>query len=223
MSKPDYYQTLGIEKNSSESEIKKAYRKKAMKYHPDRNPDDKSSENKFKEAKEAYEILSDPQTRNTYDQFGHAGINSQGGMGGGFNSGDSFNDVFGDMFGDIFGGRRGGSQQNQSQRGSDLRYELTLDLEQAVFGDKVSIDIPSLSTCEPCNGSGAKPGTSPTTCQQCDGRGNVRVQQGFFTLQQTCPQCRGAGQTINDPCQSCSGQGRIQKHKEPYRLKYQQV
>ena len=213
MSKPDYYQTLGIEKNSSESEIKKAYRKKAMKYHPDRNPDDKSSENKFKEAKEAYEILSDPQTRNTYDQFGHAGINSQGGMGGGFNSGDSFNDVFGDMFGDIFGGRRGGSQQNQSQRGSDLRYELTLDLEQAVFGDKVSIDIPSLSTCEPCNGSGAKPGTSPTTCQQCDGRGNVRVQQGFFTLQQTCPKCRGAGQTINDPCQSCSGQGRIQKQR----------
>ena len=153
MSKPDYYQTLGIEKNSSESEIKKAYRKKAMKYHPDRNPDNKTSENKFKEAKEAYEILSDPQTRNTYDQFGHAGINSQEGMGGGFNSGDSFNDVFGDMFGDIFGGRRGGSQQNQSQRGSDLRYELTLDLEQAVFGDKVSIDIPSLSTCEPCNGS----------------------------------------------------------------------
>ena len=213
MSKPDYYQTLGIEKNSSESEIKKAYRKKAMKYHPDRNPDDKTSENKFKQAKEAYEILSDPQTRNTYDQFGHAGINSQGGMGGGFNSGDSFNDVFGDMFGDIFGGRRGGSQQNQSQRGSDLRYELTLDLEQAVFGDKVSINIPSLSTCEPCNGSGAKPGTSPTTCQQCDGRGNVRVQQGFFTLQQTCPQCRGAGQTINDPCQSCSGQGRIQKQR----------
>jgi len=213
MSKPDYYKTLGIEKNSSESEIKKAYRKKAMKYHPDRNPDDKNSENKFKEAKEAYEILSDPQKRNTYDQFGHAGINSQGGMGGGFNSGDSFNDVFGDMFGDIFGGRRGGSQQNQSQRGSDLRYELTLDLEQAVFGDKVNIDIPSLSTCEPCNGSGAKPGTSPTTCQQCDGRGNVRVQQGFFTLQQTCPQCRGAGQTINDPCQSCSGQGRIQKQR----------
>ena len=213
MSKPDYYQTLGIEKNSSESEIKKAYRKKAMKYHPDRNPDNKTSENKFKEAKEAYEILSDPQTRNTYDQFGHAGINSQGGMGGGFNSGDSFNDVFGDMFGDIFGGRRGGSQQNQSQRGSDLRYELTLDLEQAVFGDKVSIDIPSLSTCEPCNGSGAKPGTSPTTCQQCDGRGNVRVQQGFFTLQQTCPQCRSAGQSIIDPCQSCSGQGRIQKQR----------
>ena len=213
MSKTDYYKTLGIEKNSSEPEIKKAYRKKAMKYHPDRNPDDKNSESKFKEAKEAYEVLSDPQKRNAYDQFGHAGINSQGGMGGGFNSGDSFNDIFGDMFGDIFGGRRGGNQQNQSQRGSDLRYELTLDLEQAVFGDKVSIDIPSLSSCEPCKGSGAKPGTSPTTCQQCDGRGNVRVQQGFFTLQQTCPQCRGAGQTINDPCQSCSGQGRIQKQR----------
>ena len=213
MSKSDYYKTLGIEKNSSEQEIKKAYRKKAMKYHPDRNPDDKNSESKFKEAKEAYEVLSDPQKRNTYDQFGHAGINSQGGMGGGSNSGDSINDIFGDMFGDIFGGRRGDNQQNQSQRGSDLRYELTLNLEQAVFGDKVNIDIPSLSTCEPCKGSGAKPGTSPTTCQQCDGRGNVRVQQGFFTLQQTCPQCRGAGQTINDPCQSCSGQGRIQKQR----------
>ena len=213
MSKADYYKTLGIEKNSSETDIKKAYRKKAMKYHPDRNPDDKQSEAKFKQAKEAYEVLSNPQKRGAYDQYGHAGVNSQGGMGGGFNSGDSFNDIFGDMFGDIFGGRRSGGQQNQSQRGSDLRYELSLELEQAVFGDKINIDIPSLSSCEPCKGSGAKPGTSPTVCPQCDGRGNVRVQQGFFTLQQTCPQCRGAGQTINDPCQSCSGQGRVQKQR----------
>ncbi len=194
MSKQDYYQTLGIAKNSSDADIKKAYRKLAMKYHPDRNLGDTSSEVKFKDAKEAYEVLSDPQKRNAYDQFGHAGVNSQGGMGGGFNPGDSINDIFGDMFGDIFGSRRG--PRSNSQRGSDLRYELTLDLEQAVFGDSINIKVPSLTSCDPCKGTGAKPGTSATTCNRCEGRGAVRVQQGFFTLQQTCPECRGTGQTI---------------------------
>jgi len=211
MSKQDFYQTLGIAKNSTDAEIKKAYRRQAMKHHPDRNPGNKASEEKFKEAKEAYEVLSDPQKRSTYDQFGHAGMNTQSGMGGGFNPGDSFNDIFGDMFGDIFGSRRG--QRSNIQRGSDLRYNLTLDLEQAVFGDTIKIKIPSLTTCSPCKGSGAKTGTSRATCQKCDGRGNVRVQQGFFTLQQTCPACRGTGQTIPFPCTDCNGSGRVQKNR----------
>jgi len=211
MSKQDFYQTLGIAKNSTDAEIKKAYRRQAMKHHPDRNPGNKASEEKFKEAKEAYEVLSDPQKRSTYDQFGHAGMNTQSGMGGGFNPGDSFNDIFGDMFGDIFGSRRG--QRSNIQRGSDLRYNLTLDLEQAVFGDTIKIKIPSLTTCSPCKGSGAKTGTSRATCQKCDGRGNVRVQQGFFTLQQTCPACRGTGQTIPFPCADCNGSGRVQKNR----------
>ena len=210
MSKQDFYQTLGIAKNSTDAEIKKAYRRLAMKHHPDRNPGNKTSEQKFKEGKEAYEILSDPQKRSTYDQFGHAGMN-QSGMGGGFNPGDSFNDIFGDMFGDIFGSRRG--QRSNIQRGSDLRYNLTLDLEQAVFGDTIKIKIPSLTTCSPCKGSGAKTGTSRATCQKCDGRGNVRVQQGFFTLQQTCPACRGTGQTTPFPCADCNGSGRVQKNR----------
>ena len=211
MSKQDFYQTLGIAKNSTDAEIKKAYRRLAMKHHPDRNPGNKTSEQKFKEGKEAYEVLSDPQKRSTYDQFGHAGMNTQSGMGGGFNPGDSFNDIFGDMFGDIFGSRRG--QRSNIQRGSDLRYNLTLDLEQAVFGDTIKIKIPSLTTCSPCKGSGAKTGTSRATCQKCDGRGNVRVQQGFFTLQQTCPECRGTGQTIPFPCADCNGSGRVQKNR----------
>ena len=213
MSKQDYYQTLGLQKNSSDAEIKKAYRKLAMKYHPDRNPDDKNAEIKFKEAKEAYEVLSDNQKRAAYDQFGHAGVNNQAGMGGGFNTGDAFNDIFGDMFGDIFGNARGQRRQSSAQRGADLRYELDLDLEQAVFGETIKINIPSLIGCDTCAGSGAKKGTQATRCLRCEGRGSVRVQQGFFTLQQTCPECRGAGQTIKDPCIDCSGSGRVQKER----------
>ena len=213
MSKQDYYQTLGLQKNSSDAEIKKAYRKLAMKYHPDRNPDDKTAEIKFKEAKEAYEVLSDNQKRAAYDQFGHAGVNNQAGMGGGFNTGDAFNDIFGDMFGDIFGNARGQRRQSSAQRGADLRYELDLDLEQAVFGETIKINIPSLIGCDTCAGSGAKKGTQATRCLRCEGRGSVRVQQGFFTLQQTCPECRGAGQTIKDPCIDCSGSGRVQKER----------
>ena len=213
MSKQDFYQTLGIAKNSTDAEIKKAYRRLAMKHHPDRNPGNKASEEKFKEGKEAYEVLSDTRKRSTYDQFGHAGMNTQSGMGGGFNPnpGDSFNDIFGDMFGDIFGSRRG--RRSNIQRGSDLRYNLTLDLEQAVFGDTIKIKVPSLTTCSPCKGSGATTGTSLATCQKCDGRGNVRTQQGFFTLQQTCPACQGTGQTIPFPCTDCNGSGRVQKNR----------
>ena len=208
MSEQDLYQTLGIEKNSSDADIKKAYRKLAMKYHPDRNPDDSAAEQKFKSIQKAYAVLSDKQKRAAYDQFGHAGVNPQGGMGGGFNTGDAFNDIFGDVFGDIFGGGRGQARRSTAQRGSDLRYQVNLTLEQAVFGDKINVEIPSYNQCDSCTGSGAKEGTSATRCIKCDGRGAVRVQQGFFTLQQTCPECRGSGETIKDPCTICSGSGR---------------
>ena len=208
MSEQDLYQTLGIEKNSSDADIKKAYRKLAMKYHPDRNPDDSAAEQKFKSIQKAYAVLSDKQKRAAYDQFGHAGVNPQGGMGGGFNTGDAFNDIFGDVFGDIFGGGRGQARRSSAQRGSDLRYQVNLTLEQAVFGDKINVEIPSYNQCDSCTGSGAKEGTSATRCIKCDGRGAVRVQQGFFTLQQTCPECRGSGETIKDPCTICSGSGR---------------
>ena len=208
MSEQDLYQTLGIEKNSSDADIKKAYRKLAMKYHPDRNPNDSAAEQKFKSIQKAYAVLSDKQKRAAYDQFGHAGVNPQGGMGGGFNTGDAFNDIFGDVFGDIFGGGRGQARRSSAQRGSDLRYQVNLTLEQAVFGDKINVEIPSYNQCDSCTGSGAKEGTSATRCIKCDGRGAVRVQQGFFTLQQTCPECRGSGETIKDPCTICSGSGR---------------
>ena len=208
MSEQDLYQTLGIEKNSSDADIKKAYRKLAMKYHPDRNPDDSAAEQKFKSIQKAYAVLSDKQKRAAYDQFGHAGVNPQGGMGGGFNTGDAFNDIFGDVFGDIFGGGRGQARRSSAQRGSDLRYQVNLTLEQAVFGDKINVEIPSYNQCDSCTGSGAKEGTSATRCIKCDGRGAVRVQHGFFTLQQTCPECRGSGETIKDPCTICSGSGR---------------
>ena len=213
MSKRDYYEVLGVQKNASDSEIKKAYRKLAMKYHPDRNPGDSNAEQQFKSIQKAYAVLSDKQKRAAYDQFGHAGVNPQGGMGGGFNTGDAFNDIFGDVFGDIFGGGRGQARRSSAQRGSDLKYEINLTLEQAVFGDKINIDIPSYNHCDTCHGSGAKEGTSATRCVKCDGRGAVRVQQGFFTLQQTCPHCRGSGETIKDPCLDCSGSGRKRSNR----------
>ena len=210
MSKRDYYETLGVSRDASGDEIKKSYRRLAMKYHPDRNPGDESAEATFKEAKEAYEVLSDEQKRAAYDQFGHAGV-EQGAGAGGFNPGDAFGDVFGDIFGDIFGGGRRG--QSNVYRGADLRYELDMDLEQAVFGDTINIDLPTLQTCETCDGSGAKPGTQPVTCDTCGGQGQVRRQQGFFSVQQTCPVCRGTGQKIENPCGDCGGRGRVQKQK----------
>ena len=215
MSKRDYYEVLGVSKNASEAELKKAYRRAAQKHHPDRNPDDKQAEESFKECKEAWEVLSDSQKRAAYDQFGHAGVDSSmGGAGGpgaaGFGGG--FNDIFGDVFGDIFGGGRGGGGQ-RVYRGSDLRYNLDLSLEDAVAGTEVKIRIPTQVSCTECNGSGAKKGSSPTQCTTCGGRGQVRMQQGFFSVQQTCPHCRGTGSIISDPCHQCHGKGRVSEHK----------
>ncbi len=212
MSKRDYYEVLGVERDATAADIKKSYRRLAMKHHPDRNPDDTASESDFKEAKEAYEVLSNDQKRATYDRFGHAGLEQQaGGPGGGFNTGDAFGDIFGDVFGDIFGGGRRG--QSNVYRGADLRYELVLDLRQAVFGDTVNVELPTLQSCETCDGSGAQPGTSPVTCDTCGGHGQVRRQQGFFSVQQTCPSCRGTGRRIESPCADCGGRGRSPRTK----------
>jgi molecular chaperone DnaJ len=212
MAKRDYYKVLEVARNATEAEIKKAYRRLAMKFHPDRNPDDKDAEDKFKEAKEAYEVLTDAQRRAAYDQFGHAGVDAARGAGGaGFTAADAFGDIFGDVFGDIFGGGRRG--RAQVFRGADLRYELELDLDQAVFGDSVDIDFQTLTECGTCSGSGAAKGSSPVTCDTCGGQGQVRVTQGFFSVQQTCPRCRGRGQVIATPCDTCHGQGRVRRSK----------
>ena len=211
MSKRDYYEILGASRDASDADIKKAYRRLAMKHHPDRNTgDSEEAVEKFKEAKEAYEVLSDANKRAAYDQYGHAGVDpSMGGRPGAGAGG--FEDVFGDVFGDIFGG--GGRRGQRVHRGSDLQYNLELTLEEAVFGTEVKIRVPTLVACKTCSGSGAKKGTSATTCTTCGGAGQVRMQQGFFAVQQTCPQCRGKGQMISDPCTDCHGQGRKQEQK----------
>lgn len=212
MSKRDYYEVLGVSKGVDAKELKKAYRRVAMKCHPDRNPGDAAAEEQFKEASEAYEILSDSQKRAMYDQYGHAGLESGGG-GGGYGGGQgNFSDIFGDVFGDIFGGG-GGGRRGGPARGSDLRYTLELGLEEAVKGASVKIKVPTLVSCKPCDGSGAKPGTRPKTCTTCGGVGQVRMQQGFFQVQQTCPTCRGKGKEIGEPCSSCHGQGRTEETK----------
>ena len=210
MAKRDYYEVLGVSKSASADEIKKAYRRLAMKHHPDRNKDDDGSEARFKEAKEAYEVLKDADKRSAYDRFGHDGVRGAAGGAGGFGA-EGFGDIFGDVFGDIFGGggRRGGGPQ--VFRGADLGYELKLDLEKAVAGDDVKIDVPTQVTCETCKGSGAKKGSEPVQCTTCGGVGQVRMQQGFFSIQQTCPACKGAGTTIADPCKDCHGRGRVRK------------
>jgi molecular chaperone DnaJ len=212
VSKRDYYKVLDVPKNATEAEIKKAYRRLAMKFHPDRNPDDTDAEEKFKEAKEAYEVLTEPQKRAVYDQHGHAGLEAASRQrGGGFSGADAFGDIFGDVFGDIFGARRGG--RSQVFRGADLRYELELDLDQAVFGHSLEIEIPKLVECETCNGSGAAKGSAPITCDTCGGNGQVRISQGFFQLQQTCPRCRGSGTIVKNPCDTCLGQGRVRRSR----------
>jgi molecular chaperone DnaJ len=210
MAKRDYYKVLDLARTATEVEIKKAYRRLAMKFHPDRNPNDHEAEDKFKEAKEAYEVLCDAQKRAIYDQYGHEGLAARGG-GAGFSAADAFSDIFGDVFGDIFGGgRRGG---RQVFRGADLRYDLELDLEQAVFGHESEIEFTTLGECEPCKGSGAAPNSKVVTCETCHGSGQVRMQQGIFAVQQTCPRCKGRGQVITEPCDSCLGQGRSRKKK----------
>jgi molecular chaperone DnaJ len=217
MAKRDYYKVLDLARNASEAEIKKAYRRFAMKFHPDRNPGDHDAEEKFKEAKEAYEILSEPQKRAVYDQHGHAGIeatrNAHAG-GGGFSGGEAFSDIFGDVFGDIFGGARRGGGGPQVYRGADLRYEVEMDLAEAVFGRTIEIDVNKFSECELCHGSGAAKGSQPATCETCNGSGQVRISQGFFTLQQTCPHCRGSGRVVRNPCDQCLGQGRVRRLKK---------
>ena len=215
MTKRDYYKVLDVPKGATEAEIKKAYRRLAMKYHPDRNPNDQEAEEAFKEAKEACEVLTDPHKRAAYDQYGHAGVEaaSRGAGGRGGFGADAFSDIFGDVFGDIFGGARRGGRA-QVFRGADLRYELELDLSQAVFGHEVQIEVARLAECEVCHGSGAAKGTSPATCDTCGGAGQVRIAQGFFQLQQTCPRCRGAGTIVRNPCDACLGQGRVRRNRK---------
>ena len=211
MARRDYYQVLDVARTATDVEIKKAYRRLAMKFHPDRNPTDHEAEGRFKEVKEAYEVLCDPQKRAAYDQFGHAGVDASRGGGQGFDPRDAFGDIFGEVFGDIFGGGR----RNRSgvYRGADLRYELALDLEQAVFGAAANVEFTTLAECGECKGSGSAEGAKPATCETCRGAGQVRMQQGFFAVQQTCPRCQGRGQVITDPCSGCRGQGRLRRQK----------
>lgn len=212
MAKKDYYEVLGVDKSASERDIKKAYRRLAMKYHPDRTKGDKALEEKFKEANDAYEVLVDPQKRQAYDQYGHAAFDQSQGGHGGFGGGADFADVFGDVFGDIFGGGRG-RQRSQAQRGSDLRYNLELSLEEAVRGKTAELKVPTLVGCDDCGGSGAEKGSKAETCDYCHGQGQIQMRQGFFAVQQTCPKCSGRGKVIKNPCRSCHGEGRVEKTK----------
>ncbi|MFC3285602.1 molecular chaperone DnaJ, partial [Litchfieldella rifensis] len=216
MSKRDYYEVLGLDREADQKEIKKAYRRLAQKYHPDRNPGDETAAEKFREVSEAYEVLTDSEKRAAYDQFGHAGVEGQaGGFGGGGFGGagaGGFSDIFGDVFGDIFGGGGAGRRNPHApQRGSDLRYNLELDLEDAVAGTTVDIRVPRHVECGRCDGRGAEPGSSKETCPTCGGHGQVRMQQGFFAVQQTCPTCHGSGQMIKVPCHECHGEGRVRE------------
>jgi len=213
MSKRDYYEVLGVERTADEKDIKKAYKRLAMKLHPDRNRVSNDTEEQFKEVKEAYEVLSDPQKRAAYDKFGHAGVDPNMGAGGGAGFGGAdFGDIFGDVFGDIFGGG-GGRRAQRPSRGADLRYNLKLSLEEAVRGISKEIKVPTLVGCDECHGSGAKPGSQPQTCPTCHGSGQVQMRQGFFAVTQACPHCRGKGKIVTDPCRKCHGEGRYQKTK----------
>jgi molecular chaperone DnaJ len=215
MAKRDFYVVLGVNRDATADDIRKAYRKLAMKWHPDRNPDNPKAEDHFKEAQAAYDVLSDVQKRGAYDQFGHAGVDPQAGMGAAGAAG-GFGDIFNDIFGDIFGGARGG--RAGVFRGADLRYNLEITLEQAAHGFETRIRIPTMAACEACQGSGAKPGSQPQTCPTCRGAGQVRVSQGPFSIAQTCPRCHGAGKIIPNPCATCAGSGRI-KHQKTLSVK----
>ena len=216
MAKRDYYDVLGVGKNASPDELKSAYRKLAVKYHPDKNPGDKTAEDKFKEASEAYGVLSDKSKKENYDNFGHAAFENGGGGRGGFGgfSGADFSDIFEDFFGDFGGGGRRSSRRNSNNRGSDLRYDLSISLEEAFAGKKQNIQFSTTEKCITCKGSGSKPGHSPDRCTYCGGNGRVRTNQGFFTVQQTCPQCAGSGEEITNPCNDCNGQGNRQTSKK---------
>lgn len=209
MAKRDYYKVLGVSRNATDAEIKRAYRSLAVKYHPDKNPNDSESEEKFKECAEAYSVLSDPQKRSAYDRFGHAGVGSGAGFDAGFSNFEDIFDLFG--FGDVFGSR--GGRRSRVHRGADLRYDLEITLEEAATGKEERLRIPRLERCETCGGSGAEPGTSPETCISCGGSGQTRYQQGFFSVMRTCPNCAGKGQVVRNPCKDCRGQGRIEKEK----------
>jgi molecular chaperone DnaJ len=212
----DYYEILGVERTCDAAALKASFRKLAMEHHPDRNDGCGEAEGRFKEVNEAYSVLSDPQKRAAYDRFGHAGLNGAGGGPGGaqfHDVGDIFNEVFGDVFGDMFGGRRGGQQRSGPARGQDLRYDLEITLEQAYAGAEVEITVPAALTCETCEGSGAKPGTSPTTCNSCGGAGRVRATQGFFSIERVCPRCGGSGRLVLDPCADCRGMGQVRKER----------
>jgi len=213
MSKRDFYDVLGVQKGSSGDELKKAYRKLAMKYHPDRNPGDEKAEHNFKELNESYEVLKDEQKRAAYDQYGHAAFEQSGGPRGGGGFGGGFADIFDDMFGDVMGGRRGGGRGRAQARGQDVRFNMDVSLEDAYHGKKATITIPSSASCESCKGTGGKDGASPDACGTCGGDGKVRSQQGFFTVERACPSCGGAGRVIKDPCRECRGAGRVRKDK----------
>jgi molecular chaperone DnaJ len=215
MAKRDYYDVLGIKRGASDADIKSAFRRLAKEHHPDRNPDDKTAEQKFKEINEAYEVLKDEQKRAAYDQFGHAafegGGRGPGGFGPDFSS--SMSDIFDDLFGEFMGGRRGPRQRTARERGADLRYNMEITLAEAFTGKQAQIRVPTSVTCETCSGTGARAGSRPTTCQTCGGAGKVRASQGFFTIERTCPTCQGRGETIDDPCPECHGQGRVTKER----------
>ncbi|PYB70208.1 MULTISPECIES: molecular chaperone DnaJ [Rhizobium] len=219
MAKADFYETLGVGRTADEKELKSAFRKLAMKYHPDKNPGDDEAEKKFKELNEAYETLKDPQKRAAYDRFGHAafeqGGGGFGGGGGGFAGGGGFSDIFEDIFGEMMGGGRGGRARSTGgrERGADLRYNMEISLEEAFTGKTAQIRVPTSITCDLCTGTGAKPGTKPTTCSTCQGSGRVRAAQGFFSIERTCPTCHGRGQTISDPCTKCHGHGRVTEER----------
>src|SRR5690606_11711150 len=210
MAKRDYYEILEVDRTVDAAALKSAYRKKAMQYHPDRNPDNPEAEAAFKEVNEAYEILKDPQKRSAYDQYGHSAFENGGGGPRGFSGAGGFSDIFEDLFGDFMSG---GAGRARAPRGADLRYNLEISLEDAYRGKKMEIKIPSTAPCEGCNGSGAEAGSEPETCASCHGAGKIRAQQGFFTIERTCPTCQGQGQVIKNPCKSCRGEGRVRREK----------
>jgi molecular chaperone DnaJ len=216
VNKADYYEVLGVSRDASDQELKSAYRKQALKYHPDRNPGDHMAEEKFKEASEAYQVLGDPEKRAAYDRFGHAGVGAGGpggfgGFGGGFSGSVDIGDIFGDLFGEMFGGGGRGPSRSRVQRGDDLRVDLTINFEDAVFGHETEVKIRRLETCTTCKGTGSASGRGPVTCQQCQGRGQIRYQQGFFSVARACVACGGTGTIITDPCQTCRGETRVSR------------